>query len=169
MPFGTKNVFLEENQNESFFKFLKRRDELIEAFNKLNGDISKRYVPDNVTRKDKYAYDFYANRVRILQQQLVEFENDTLSFLMSPKLDITFNKQSSQSDQDFIRSHAIEMISTFRTEIINSKNILVNNYDSLILEAESARNFKLATKSYWIAIVGLAFALIGLVFTLTST
>ncbi|MEX0723879.1 MAG: hypothetical protein WD053_08375 [Gracilimonas sp.] len=169
MLFGTKDVFLDESQNENFFQFLKRREELIEAFNKLNGDISKRYVPDNVTRKDKYAYDLYANRVRVLQQQMVDYENDALSFLMNPKFDITFNIQSSQNNQDFIRSHAIEMISTFRTEIINSKNILVNNYESLILEAESARNFKLAKRSYWIAILGLFLALIGLLFTIIGT
>ena len=162
MPFGFRDIFLEEESNKDFFKLLEEHNSIIKDFDQLNKKIAKQYVPNKIGRKDKYIYDHFATKVRSYQSRMIEYENNTLNFVINPRLEFTKERNDIHDDLNFLRSHAVNVIATLRSEVFNSRAILTENYEGLLSEAENARNFRIAIHSKTLALIGLAISLIGL-------
>lgn len=162
MRYGFNNVYLPEKENERFYTLVDEHTELIKRFNDLNNKITQTHVPSNISRKEKRNYDFYANMVRSLQAEMLEYENETLQFICKPSMTLGYRGEHTDEELNFLRSHSIHIVSILRNEVFNSRNILINNYENLVQEAETVSNFKFAKRFYWLAISGLVLALIGL-------
>ena len=175
--FGVENTAVAAEGNPELFEIGQTHDALLEEYNTLNEEITSEEVPEVPAKKEKARYDALAEHVNSLQIRMLEWEARAKQFIGKPSLEFIVRGVSDELEQRHLQAHIVHYVTTLRNDISASRVILVNNFQRVVSEAESNRNFKLAIdsskladdsfkiaiKSYKLAIWGLGLAIVGLV------
>ncbi len=157
--FRFRNISVFAEHNPSLAELMNGHMEIIDDFGNINKAIVHRYVPDDPGRKEKQTYDYIKNKVEALQRKMVDWESKAMHFIEQPSVDFASNENLDPDDIKQLNSHIVHVIATLRTDVSIYKALVTSNYERLVGEAKSNRNFKIAIRSYGLAWVALIISL----------
>ena len=160
--FRFRNISVFAEHNPSLAELMNGHMEIIDDFGNINKAIVHRYVPDDPGRKEKQTYDYIKNKVEALQRKMVDWESKAMHFIQQPSVDFASNENLDPDDVKQLNSHIVHVITTLRSDVSIYKALVTSNYERLVGEAKSNRNFKIAIRSYLLAWVALIISLIAL-------
>ena len=158
--------FVSEEDNPHLVVLRDEYDSIIQEFNRINRVVVRQYVPGNPGRREQRTYDHLERRVSALQHRMLEWRHTSWSFINMPSMAVASLGPIDPRIDQMLREHVIRCHLTLRTDITFYQTTLASNYQGLVSDALSARDFSLAMKSYRFAIAGLILSLAGLLYSI---
>ena len=159
-----------EERNPHIAELWHEYDSIAKEFSAINKIVVRQYVPSRPGRREVKTYDYLEQRVNKLQLRMMDWKNKAWDFINLPTLDIVTENQA-QVDPDVVEmltTHAVRCHIALRADMTHYQTLLSSNYQQLVSDATSARDFTIVMRSYWIAIAGLVLALGALIYTLAT-
>lgn len=167
---GVRGHMIAAERNPHIAELWHEFDLIVEELSAINKIVVRQYIPSRPGRREIRTYDYLERRVDGLQLRMNEWRKNAWDFINLPTMDIVTenNVPADPKVVEMLTTHAVRCHIALRADMTHYQTLLSSNYQQLVSDATSTRDFNLAMRSYWIAIAGLVASLGALIYTLVT-
>ena len=163
-----RNIAIQAEHNDALAKLGSEHDQIIAAFNHLNGQICAEPPPKSPTQSDADRWETYGKEADALQRRMLAWEAKAREFIMKPSLSYEYEGEMSDDDRREMQQQMTSTLTLAKGDMAEARTTLFNNHAHLVSAAKHWDSMELGKRSFRIGKWGLIAGVVGIILALIS-